>query len=86
MARVTPASDKVEVKTFEFEGETYTLKNKFKMFKFFKQLNENPVLAISLALEDESLDRLEELDMDMDDFKALLEAMSQALAGTSAGN
>lgn len=83
--KLTPASD-LETKSFEFQGETYEVKKKFKMMKFFRKLNENPVEALSLALTEESLERLEELELDMDDFKALIESLSQALAGTNSGN
>lgn len=85
MPRAVPAND-LAVKSFDFDGETYYVKSKFPMFKFFKQLNENPVLAMSLALEGESLERLEGKDMDMEDFKNLLESLSQTLAGTNSGN
>jgi hypothetical protein len=85
MVKATPDTD-FESKTFEFNGETYAVKNKFKIFKFFKALNDNPVSAIALALEDESIERLEELEIDMEDFKEILENISSALAGTSSGN
>jgi hypothetical protein len=83
--RSVPAQD-LETKSFEFQGETYDVKKKFKMMKFFRLINQNPVDALSLALTEESLERLEELDLDMDDFKVLIENLSQALAGTTSGN
>lgn len=85
MVKAVPADD-FSSKYFVYEGETYTVKSKFKMFKFFRLLNDNPVLALSEALEEESMARLEELDIDMDDFKKILESLSEVLAGTSAGN
>lgn len=85
MVKAVPAND-LETKTFEFQGETYEIKKKFKMMKFFRRLSENPVEALSLALTEESLERLEELELDMDDFKTLIEALSQGLAGTNSGN
>lgn len=83
--RSVPAQD-LETKSFEFQGETYDVKKKFKMMKFFRKINENPVDALSLALTDESLERLEELELDMEDLKVLLEALAQTLAGTNSGN
>lgn len=83
--RAVPAQD-LETKSFEFQGETYDVKKKFKMMKFFRKINENPVDALSLALTGESLERLEELELDMEDLKVLLEALAQTLAGTSSGN
>lgn len=85
MAKVVPADDYAE-KTFEFNGEVYAVKPKFKIFKFFKTLNDNPVEAISLAVEDDDYARLEELEIDMEDFKTILEGISNALSGTNAGN
>lgn len=85
MVKAVPADD-FESKTFVFDGETYAVKSKFKIFKFFKALNDNPVSAIALALEDESIERLEELEIDMEDFKKILESISNVLAGTSSGN
>ena len=85
MAKPTPADD-YEFKTFEYRGEIYRVKSKFKIFKFFTQITENPVAAISLAVAEEDFARLEELDIDMEDFKEILEGISNTLAGTSAGN
>ncbi len=88
MPRATsvPADDYEAFKSFEFSGETYRVKTKFKMFKFFRMLNENPVSAIELAVEEEDFARLEDLELDMDDFKTILEAVAEALGGDSAGN
>jgi hypothetical protein len=86
MAKATVADDLLEYTEFEFQGEVYKTKRKFKMFKFFKTISENPVEAVALALEEESLARLEEKELDMDDFKDLLELISNAIAGTDSGN
>lgn len=85
MTKPTPADD-YEFKTFEFDGETYRVKTKFKIFKFFKLLNENPVLAMEQAIETEDYAKLEELELDMADFTKILEGISNTLGGTSAGN
>lgn len=85
VAKPVPADD-FELKSFTYEGEVYFVKNKFKIFKFFKALNENPVTAIELALEEDSYDRLEQLEIDMEDFKTILEGISDVLAGTTSGN
>lgn len=82
----SPVDDLKEFNEFEFQGETYRTKRKFKMFKFFKEVTENPVAAVSLALDEDSFTRLEDKDLDMDDFKDLLELISNAIAGTNAGN
>lgn len=85
MVKPVPAED-FQVKTFEYDGEIYSVKNKFQMFKFFKMLDTNPGGALALALDDESLERLEEVDMDMEDFKSVLEKISQAISGDTTGN
>lgn len=81
-----PSEDLVEYKVFEYKGEQYRIKSKFKMFKFFKTLNENPILAIELAVEEDDFARLENLDIDMNDFKEILEGISNVLAGADTGN
>lgn len=86
MPRATPEQDLNEFTEFQFQGETYETKRKFKMFKFFKTLSDNPVEAVALALTDDSVARLEEKDLDMDDFRELLELISNAIAGTNSGN
>lgn len=86
MTKATPADDLLEFNEFEYQGEVYSTKRKFKMVKFFRALEENPVSAIALILTDESLERLEEKEMDMEEFKDLLEIVAKSLAGTTAGN
>jgi hypothetical protein len=86
MPRVTPEEDLKEFTEFEFQGETYQTKRKFKMFKFFKTLSDNPVEAVALALTEDSVTRLEDKELDMDDFRELLELISNAIAGTNSGN
>jgi hypothetical protein len=85
MTKPTPADD-YEFKTFEFDGETYRVKSKFKMVKFFRTLNENPVLALEYVVDEEDFAKLEEVDMNMDDLQRLVEAISQAISGTTSGN
>lgn len=87
MATVKPVpADDYEVKTFEFDGEYYVVKPKYKMVKFFRLLDENPVLAIKEVLEESSYEKLEEIELDMDGFKSLMEKISEAIAGTTPGN
>lgn len=85
MTKPTPADD-YEFKTFEFDGETYRVKSKFKMVKFFRTLNENPVLALEYVVEEDDFSKLEEIDMDMNDLQRLVESISQAISGTTSGN
>lgn len=82
----TPSDDLKEYTEFEFQGEVFKTKRKFKMFKFFKTISENPVEAVALALTEDSVTRLEDRDLDMDDFKELLELISNSIAGTTSGN
>lgn len=70
----------------EFNNITFEVKPKFKIFKFLRLLNSEPIEAISLALTDESIEKLEELEMDMKDFEQVLELIAQKIAGTNQGN
>lgn len=83
--KAVPADD-LNVQEFEFQGETYAVKKKFKIAKFFKKLNSEPIDAIELALTEESYNKFEDLEMDMDDLKEFLEGLSGAMAGTTAKN
>lgn len=83
--KVTPDAD-LGTKTFEYDGQTYVIRNKFKIGKMFRALNENPIEALEIVLEEESFERFEDLEMDMDDFKKFMESMSEALGGASAKN
>lgn len=75
-----------DVKTFEYEGQTFTLRNKFKIGKFFRALETNPMEAIALIMDEDSLERFEDLEMDMDGFKEFMTLMSEALSGTDSKN
>lgn len=86
MPRVNTPSEDLNYKVFEYRGEEYRIKSKFKLFKFFKMISENPILAIELAVEEDDFARLENLEIDMDDFKELLEGISNVLAGSDAKN
>lgn len=85
MTKPTPADD-YETKIFEFNGETYRVKSKFKIVKFFKLLNDNPILGLEQVVEEDDFARLEEIDMTMDDLQRLVEAISQAISGSNSGN
>lgn len=80
-----PGND-LEMKTFDFHGETYHVKNKFKVARFMRTLNESPVDALELVLPEEDFERFLDLEMTMDDLKDFLEGMSNAMAGTGSKN
>lgn len=86
MVKATPENDLLAFNEFEFQGETYQTRRKFKMVKFFRALEENPITAIALILTEDSLARLEDKEMDMDDFKDLLEVVAKSLGTGNAGN
>lgn len=69
-----------------FNGVTLEVKPKFKIFKFLRLLNSSPIEAISLALTDESIEQLEDMDMDMKEFEQVLELIAEKIAGTTQGN
>lgn len=82
----TPSDDLLAFNEFEFQGERYTTLRKFKIVKFFRLLEQNPITALAEILTEESLSKLEEKDMDMDDFKDLLEVVAKSLGAENAGN
>lgn len=81
----TPDHD-LESRSFDFADKTFFVKRKYKIGKFLKTLNDSPVDAIEIVLEEQSYNEFLELEMDMDDLKEFLEKMSGALAGSSLGN
>lgn len=83
--KAVPADD-YGVKTFEFQGETYRVKKKFKVAKFMRRINSEPIDAIELVLVPEDFARFEDLEMDMDELKEFLEGLSSALSGDSLKN
>lgn len=83
---VTPDVDLENVNTFEYRGEVYAVRKKFKIAKFLKKLNSEPIDAIELALTEDSYARFEDLEMDMGDLQEFLEGLSTAMAGTSSKN
>lgn len=84
--KVTPDVDMEKRKTFVFRDETFDLRTRFKIGKFFRLLEQNPVTALELIMQPESFEKFEELEMDMDEFKEFMEAMSECLSGGSAKN
>lgn len=84
-SRALPVDDQ-EMKSFEFQGETYYVKNKFKVARFMRTLNDSPIDAIELVLPDADFNRFLDLEMSMDDLKDFLEGLSTALAGAPSKN
>lgn len=83
--RAVPADD-MEMQTFDFAGETYHVKKRFKVVKFMRTLNDSPIDAIELVLPEEDFERFLELEMTMDELKDFLEEMSNAMSGASLKN
>lgn len=81
-----PANDTLATKDIEFNGVTLTVKTKFKIFKFMKMINTDPIGALTLALTDESQEVVEELEMDFADFEILINKISDALSGADLKN
>lgn len=71
------------VKTFEFAGETFKMKRKFKRLKFLRQLSSDPGGALSLAFPEDELERLEDLELDEDGLTEVMEAIGKSLTGGS---
>jgi hypothetical protein len=83
--KVTPDAD-FSRKSFTFQGETYVVREKFKVGRFLKSLAEAPVDAIELVLEEDSFERFLDLEISMDELKEFLEGLSNALSGSDSKN
>ncbi len=66
---------------FEFNGEVYKVKKKFKRLRFLRLISENPVEAFALAFDESELDRLEDKDLSEEEFEDLLEIVGKTLLG-----
>lgn len=82
----TPAKDSVDFIDIDFKGHVLQVKTKFKIFKFMKAINENPIEAILLAVTEESATILEDEEMSFNDFEELIGKISEAISGTTPGN
>lgn len=67
---------------FEFAGDTFYLKKKFKRLKFLRLITSNPMEALQLVFADGELARLEEIDMDDQDLTTVIEMVSDTLVGS----
>jgi len=74
------------VKTFEFQGQTFEVRTRFKVGRFLKILNENPMDALELALTEDSNERFLDLEIDMDELKEFMGLLSEAISGATLGN
>ena len=86
MARGIPARDNSTTQEIEFNGIQLTVKTKFKIFKFMRMLNTDPIGALSLALDEDSLETVEEIEMDLADFEKLVNLISDAISGADLKN
>lgn len=84
--KVTPDHD-MELNSFEFDGQVFYVRKKFKVGRFLKNLTKDPASSVEIALTEDSYERFLDLEMDLDnDFAAFLEGLSNALSGKSLGN
>lgn len=81
-----PANDTQEFASIEFNGVTLQLRTKFKIFKFMRMIDTNPIGALTLALSDESAEAIEDIEMDFKDFETLVNKITDALSGTDLKN
>lgn len=78
--RTTPAFEVLP--GFEFQEQSFIIKKKYKIGRFLKMLNDAPIDALEIILEEESYERFLDLEMDMDDLKSFLEELSKAMGGS----
>jgi hypothetical protein len=82
----TPATDTVSTVEIEFKDVVLTVKTKFKIFKFMRLINEDAIGALSLALTDESLEVVEDMEMNLEEFEVLVNKISDAISGADLKN
>lgn len=68
-------------KSFEFQDQAFDVRKKFKIGRFLKVINNDPMGALELALTEDSYDRFLDLEIDMDELKAFMDLLSNALSG-----
>lgn len=83
---VTPDMDTFNYVTFEYAGEAYSVKKKFKIGRFLKVINENPMDAIEIALTEESYEKFLDLEITMDELKEFMESVASAISGSGLKN
>lgn len=85
MTEATPTVEQelsgLDYHTFEFNGETYKVKKRFKRLKFLRLLSEDPGGAFALAFTPDELERLEESELSEEEFEDLLEIVAKTLLG-----
>lgn len=84
--KAVPDDDLKEYNQFEFSSITFRVNKVFKIGRFLRTLNSDPVGAIEIALDPQSFDLFLDLEMSMDDLKEFMELLSNTLSGTSSGN
>lgn len=81
-----PSDDNEQFTTVVWRDVPVLVKKKFPMFGFMRKLDKNPIDALALILADESLEALEQIDMDFADLNELIEKISEGLGAKNAGN
>lgn len=84
-SRALPVND-TELKSFDFQGETFFVKDRFKVGRFLRSLSESPVDAIEIVLVPDSFEKFLDLEITMDELKDFLEGLSNAMAGSDLKN
>ena len=84
---VHPAEDNTNYSEVTFNGTTFRVKRRFPMIKFMKTLENNPLLAITMLVHDEDVEKFEEIEFGFDEIDDLLTTVQKALGvGENQGN
>lgn len=75
-----------ELKSFDFQGQTFYVKPKFKVGRFLKTLNESPVDALEFVLAPSSFELFLELEISMAELEDFMNDLSTTLAGKDLKN
>jgi hypothetical protein len=69
------------------DAVTLVVPRKWQRFKFLRRINAGDIIgALEAVFGPEQVERLDEIDIDPDEFSAVLESLGESLGGTSGGN
>jgi len=77
------AEDQDDSTNFEYLGRSFRMRKRFKRLKFLRLLQTDPAAAVELAFGPDEYEKVEDLDMTDEEFRAFLSAFADRFAGNS---
>jgi hypothetical protein len=72
--------------SFTFHDETYFVRERYKVGRFLKALNNDPIGSLELVLDEDSYERFLDLEISMTELNEFLESLAKTISGSSLGN